>query len=84
MNRRAENFEIQEKEVEKWEALMRSIRRAARILNLDLTEVDMPDYLNWEVASDIHQNLWSMVYQRRNNEIYYRKVKSNQVFPEIP
>ena len=52
-------------EQEKWETLMRSIRRAAKILNIDLTEADMPDYLNWRVASSLHEKLWSLIYSRR-------------------
>ena len=55
-------------EEEKWEALMMSIRRAAKISNIDLTEADMPDYLNWYVASDMHRNLWALVYHKRKKK----------------
>jgi len=52
-------------EVEKWEALLKSIMQASKILNIDLTEADMPDFLNWRVASDMHRKLWALVYQKR-------------------
>ena len=78
--RSAPSVEVQEKEnpnliknilgpnmdkTEKWEILIRSIRRGAKILNIDLTEADMPEYLNWKVASDMNKNLWSLIYSRR-------------------
>ena len=57
-------------EYEKWGTLMFSIRRAAKILNIDLTEADMPDYLNWRVASALHEKLWSLIYLRKEiNEL---------------
>ena len=56
-------------EDEKWEALLKSIRRAAKILNIDLTERDLPDYLNWVVASDMNKNLWARVYRRRKAKV---------------
>ena len=52
-------------EVEKWEALLKSIMQAAKILNIDLTEADMPDFLNWKVASDMHRNLWTLIYSKK-------------------
>ena len=58
-------------EFENWETLMRSIRRAAKILNIDLAEADMPDYLNWSVASDMHRNLWALIYSKRKKKIEF-------------
>lgn len=55
-------------EEEKWEAIMRSIRKAAHILRMDLTERDMPDYLNWPVATDMNKRLWAMVYAKAEIE----------------
>ncbi len=52
-------------EEEKWELLMASIRKAAHILKLDLTEQDLPDYLNWVVGRDLNKNLWARVYLKR-------------------
>lgn len=52
-------------EAEKWEALMASIRKAARILNRDLTERHIPDYLNWPAARQMSQRLWAEVADRR-------------------
>ena len=49
-------------EYEKWDAIMRSIRKAARILNIDLTEQDVPEHLNWFVARKMHRYLWDQVY----------------------
>lgn len=48
-----------------WEALMRSVRKAARILGEDLTERDMPDYQNWDLAREMHRNLWARIRNRR-------------------
>lgn len=52
-------------EDEKWTCLLRSINRAARILNLDLTELDMPEYPNWWVGRRMHENLWGQVYLKK-------------------
>lgn len=52
-----------------WEAIMHSIRKAAHILNEDLTERDMPEYQNWFVARDMHNNLWARVRSRRKKGV---------------
>lgn len=49
-------------EEDKWNALIRSIKKAARILSEDLEEIDMPEYLNWRVGTDMNQHLWNQVY----------------------
>lgn len=54
-------------EEDKWEALIKSIQKAARILGKDLTERDMPDHLNWFVGRNIHDELWGEVYRRRKH-----------------
>ena len=46
---------------EKWIELLRSIRKAAKILNMDLTEEDMPDGQNWFMASKMNKRLWDLV-----------------------
>ncbi len=51
-----------------WEALVSSIRKAARILNMDLTERDMPDYQNWFIAREMHKDLWARVRSRRKRK----------------
>jgi len=51
-------------EDEKWELLMASIRKAARILGIELTEKDMPEYLNWFVGRKMNEELWGRVYSR--------------------
>jgi len=51
-------------EDEKWEALIKSIRKAAHILGKTLNEEDMPDYLNWFVGTKMNDNLWAQVYAR--------------------
>ena len=48
-------------ENEEWNTIVRSIRKAARILKRDLTETDMPDYGNWFAARTIHNYLWDQV-----------------------
>lgn len=48
-------------EHEKWELLMASIREAARKSNTDLTEADMPEYLNWKAGVDLKEKLWAKV-----------------------
>lgn len=50
---------------EKWEALLRSIRKAAKILSIDLTEEDMPRYQDWIAGADMHRKLWDLVYDKR-------------------
>lgn len=55
-------------EEDKWEKLMASIRKAAHILNLDLTEQDYPDYLNWPVGTAMNKNLWARVYRKRKDD----------------
>ena len=50
---------------DKWQALMRSIRKAAHILNLDLTEKEWPEYQNWFVGVAVHKRLWDLVVLRR-------------------
>ena len=51
--------------IEKWETPIRSVRKAAKVLKIDLTETDMPKFLNWKAAADMHRNLWSLVYLNR-------------------
>jgi len=51
-------------EWEKWEALMASIRKAAKILGKELTEQDVPEYLNWYVGRAMHEDLWAQVYAK--------------------
>ena len=51
---------------EQWLLLIGSINKAARLLNLDLREQDMPDYMNWLVARNINQSLWGKVCSQRN------------------
>ena len=48
-------------EEEKWNRLMMSIRKAARILNLELTEPDMPQPSDWRYASSLNSRLWGLV-----------------------
>lgn len=48
-----------------WDNLIRSINKAARILNIDLTEADIPQYPDWYAASKTHKNLWDLVYLKR-------------------
>lgn len=55
-------------EAQKWNILMASIRRAAHILNQDLEERDYPDFLNWNVARDMHKRLWNKVYARNTSK----------------
>ena len=54
---------------EKWEALMASIRKAIHILNIDLTEADLPEYQNWYVGREMHQRLWALVYTKRGVQL---------------
>jgi len=49
---------------EEWENLIKSIKKAAHRLNEDLTERDMPDYMNWFVAREMHRNLWARVRRK--------------------
>jgi len=49
-------------EEEKWNALILSIKKAAKILGIDLTEEDIPEYLNWFSGAKMHKNLWNSVY----------------------
>lgn len=49
-------------ETDKWQAMIRSIHKAAKILNRDLTEKDMPEPLDWRAGSDLHDRLWAEVY----------------------
>lgn len=58
-------------EGEQWEAMMASIRKAAKILNMDLTERDLPEYMNWVVGRHMHRNLWAQVYNKTRK--YCRK-----------
>ena len=51
-------------EGEQWEAMMYSIRKAAKILNMDLTEEDLPEYMNWTVGRDMHYRIWAKVYSK--------------------
>ena len=53
---------------EEWENLIKSIKKAAHRLNEDLTERDMPDYMNWFVAREMHRNLWARV-RRKNKKV---------------
>jgi len=56
-------------EWEKWEALMASIRKAAKILNIEITEQDVPEYLNWSVGRAMHEDLWAQVYARGKRKL---------------
>lgn len=51
-------------EGEQWEAMMYSIRKAAKILNIDLTEEDLPEYMNWAAGRHMHRDLWARVYSK--------------------
>ena len=51
-------------EGEQWEAMMYSIRKAARILNIDLTEEDLPEYMNWVAGRHMYRELWAQVYSK--------------------
>ena len=53
-----------DEEGEHWEDMMASIRKAAKILNMDLTEENMPEYMNWFVGRTIHRDLWARVYAK--------------------
>lgn len=46
---------------EKWERLMKSIRRAALILGIEITERDVPEYLNWPIARQMSKRLWGRI-----------------------
>jgi len=52
-------------EDEKWTTLIRSMNRAAKILNIDLTEKDMPQPMDWKYASKLNRSLWNQVTLRR-------------------
>ena len=45
-------------EAEKWEAMMRSIRKAARRLRREPPTID---YLNWGVGAAEHKAIWAKV-----------------------
>jgi hypothetical protein len=55
-------------EEDSWNTIIHSIKRAARILNINLTETDMPDYENWLAARTIHNYLWNQVYLKRKKK----------------
>jgi len=55
-------------EYEMWDAIIRSIRKAARILRIYLTEPDMPEHMNWFAARTMHKYLWDQVYLRNINK----------------
>ena len=59
-------------EEEKWEALIRSINKAAHILGKELTEKDVPEYLNWRVGTEMNHRLWSEVYARNKDKFQTR------------
>ena len=46
-----------------WDDLIRSIMRACKILNLELTEADLPS--NWQEIRRSHDDLWGRVYAER-------------------
>ena len=48
-----------------WDNLIRSINKAARILGIEITEAEMPQYPNWYAARQMHDNLWKMVYAKQ-------------------
>lgn len=52
---------------ENWTSLIRSIKRAGKILNIDLTESDMPQPFDWRYASDFNRHLWNLVRLKRDN-----------------
>lgn len=51
-------------EDEQWQELVRSIRKATRILNYDIPGQDMPLYLDWPAGAKLHKDLWNEVYLR--------------------
>lgn len=44
-----------------WEDILRSIFKAARILGVDITEQDLPDYDNYKELVALHKELWARV-----------------------
>ena len=54
-------------EDEQWHELILSMQKAAKILNIELTERDMPEYLDWFAGRNLHQDLWDRVYLRNAN-----------------
>jgi len=52
-------------EDEEWNLLILSIKKAARILNINLDKEDIPEYLNWFAGRTMHKNLWNQVYPKR-------------------
>lgn len=59
----SENDDKTRDKAEEWEQLMKSIRRAAKILGKDLS-AEWPDYGNWQYARDLWSKLWAQVYNR--------------------
>jgi len=55
-------------EYAKWNAIILSIRKAARILRIYLTETDMPEHMNWFAARTMHRYLWDQVYLKNITE----------------
>lgn len=55
-------------ETEEWNAIIHSIRKAARTLDRDLDKTDMPDYMNWFAARTIHDYLWMQVNLKKIKE----------------
>jgi hypothetical protein len=49
-------------EEDKWQAMMRSCRKACRITGEEFVE---PDYLNWFAGSHYHRALWRNVRLRK-------------------
>ena len=56
-------------EEDRWERLLHSIRKAARILGREITE---PDHFNWFVARDMNDNLWAQVYAQNKTGRRFR------------
>ena len=49
-------------EQEAWQQMMRSCRKACKVLSMEFKE---PDYLNWGAGRSYHRNLWAEVKHRR-------------------
>jgi len=48
-----------------WNDLLKSIFRAAKILNIDITEKDIPDYGNYTAMVKMNEELWARVKNKR-------------------
>lgn len=71
-------------ETEKWQAMMNSIRKAAKILNYDLTEEEMPEPLDWKAGSHLHERLWAEVYKSHRMYRPYESKRQKTYTKEAP